>query len=150
MRALGRPVYGYGMTAEPFTRRTLNFAAALGGVATNVDGFRRDADGLLIEQFGLFDNLMIEAGILDSGGVPVVEENPRGAALDPPRRPRTLREHCRGVGANRLADSSILRRARCDGPQGAASIPNSPGSEPRGNSRVTCPIFLPGGASALP
>ena len=45
-------------------------------MATNVDGFRRDADGLLIEQFGLFDNLMIEAGVLDSGGVLVVEEIP--------------------------------------------------------------------------
>ena len=32
--------------------------------------------GLLIEQFGLFDNLMIEAGILGSGGVLVVEEIP--------------------------------------------------------------------------
>ena len=39
-------------------------------------GLRRDADGLLIEQFGRFDNLMIEAGILDSGGVLVVEEIP--------------------------------------------------------------------------
>ena len=76
MRALGRPVYGYATTAEPFTRRTLDFAAAVGGVATSVDGLRRDADGLLIEQFGLFDNLMIEAGILDSGGVLVVEEIP--------------------------------------------------------------------------
>ena len=28
MRALGRPVYGYATTAEPFTRRTLDFAAA--------------------------------------------------------------------------------------------------------------------------
>ena len=76
MRALGRPVYGYATTAEPFTRRTLDFAAAHGGTTTNADGFRRDADGLLIEQFGLFDNLMIEAGFLDSGGVLVVEEIP--------------------------------------------------------------------------
>jgi nucleoside 2-deoxyribosyltransferase len=76
MRALGRPVYGYATTAEPFTRRTLDFAAAHGGTTTNADGFRRDADGLLIEQFGRFDNLMIEAGILDSGGVLIVEEIP--------------------------------------------------------------------------
>jgi nucleoside 2-deoxyribosyltransferase len=76
MRALGRPVYGYATTAEPFTRRTLDFAAAHGGTTTNADGFRRDADGLLIEQFGRFDNLMIEAGIVDSGGVLIVEEIP--------------------------------------------------------------------------
>ena len=51
MRALGRPVYGYATTAKPFTQRTLDLVAA-----------KRDADGLLIEQLGLFDNLMIEAG----------------------------------------------------------------------------------------
>jgi nucleoside 2-deoxyribosyltransferase len=76
MRALGRPVFGYATTATPFTQRTLGFAAAHGGATTNADGFRRDADGMLIEQFGLFDNLMIEAGILGSGGVLLVEEIP--------------------------------------------------------------------------
>ena len=62
MRALGRPVWGYATTAEPFTQRTLAFTAAHGGTTTNADGFSRDADGLLVEQFGRFDNLMIEAG----------------------------------------------------------------------------------------
>jgi nucleoside 2-deoxyribosyltransferase len=76
MRALGRPVYGYATTATPFTWRTLDFAGAHGGATTGADGSRRDADGMLIEQFGLFDNLMIEAGILGSGGVLVVEETP--------------------------------------------------------------------------
>jgi nucleoside 2-deoxyribosyltransferase len=76
MRALGRPVFGYATTATPFTHRTLDFAAAHGGATTNTDGFRRDADGMLIEQFGLFDNLTIEAGILGSGGFLVVEEIP--------------------------------------------------------------------------
>jgi len=76
MRALGRPVFGYATTATPFTQRMLDFAAALGGATTGADGFSRDADGMLIEQFDLFDNLMIEAGILGSGGVLVVEEIP--------------------------------------------------------------------------
>ena len=76
MRALGRPVYGYATTATPFTQRTLDFAAAHGGATAGADGFRRDADGMVIEQFDLFDNLMIEAGILGSGGVLVVEEIP--------------------------------------------------------------------------
>lgn len=65
MRALGRPVYGSATTAKPFTQRTLDLVAA-----------KRDADGLLIEQLGLFDNLMIEAGILNFGGVLIVEEIP--------------------------------------------------------------------------
>ena len=149
MRALGRPVYGYATTAEPFTQRTLDFAAAHGGVTTDVDGFRRDADGLLIEQFGLFDNLMIEAGILASGGVLDCRGNPRGTALDRPRGLRTLRERCRG-GVHSTGWRLIASVARGATGPSAASIPNSPGSEPRGNSRVTCPIFRPGRASALP
>ena len=64
----------YATTAKPFTQRTLDFAAAHGGATTDVDGALRDSDGLSIEQFGRFDNLMIEAGILASGGVLVVEE----------------------------------------------------------------------------
>ena len=76
MRALGRPVCGYATTATAFTQRTLDHAAAHGGATTGADGFSRDAAGMVIEQFGLFDNLMIEAGILGSGGVLVVEAIP--------------------------------------------------------------------------
>jgi nucleoside 2-deoxyribosyltransferase len=76
MRALGRPVCGYATTATPFTQRTLDHAAAHGGATTGADGLSRDAAGMVIEQFGLFDNLMIEAGILGSGGVLVVEAIP--------------------------------------------------------------------------
>ncbi|HME22110.1 MAG TPA: nucleoside 2-deoxyribosyltransferase [Acetobacteraceae bacterium] len=74
MRALGRPVFGYATTATGFTQRTLDFANGRGGISAEPDGSWRDAEGMLIEQFGLFDNLMIEAGILASGGVLVVEE----------------------------------------------------------------------------
>ena len=74
MRALGRPVFGYATTATDFARRTLDFA---GDAASNGPGEAwRDADGMLIEQFGLFDNLMIEAGILASGGALLVAELP--------------------------------------------------------------------------
>jgi len=76
MRALGRPVFGYATTAERFTRRSLDFCAAR-GVAEGDEASWRDADGLLIEQFGLFDNLMIEAGIIGSGGALLIEEIPR-------------------------------------------------------------------------
>jgi nucleoside 2-deoxyribosyltransferase len=76
MRALGRPVYGYATTAAPFLQRTLDFAAAHGGAASGADGSRRDGDGMLIEAFGLFDNLMIEGGIAASGGSLVLAEIP--------------------------------------------------------------------------
>jgi nucleoside 2-deoxyribosyltransferase len=71
MRAIGHPVFGYATTASGFTQRTIDFAGRQGATS---DGLLRDAQGMLIEQFGLFDNLMIEAGILASGGRLVVEE----------------------------------------------------------------------------
>jgi nucleoside 2-deoxyribosyltransferase len=60
MRALGRPVYGWSNDPRPFAERTHSFLRLTGPV---------DADGLLIEDFGLADNLMIEAAITASGGV---------------------------------------------------------------------------------
>src|SRR5690348_7577758 len=74
MRTLGRPVFGYATTAVGFTRRTADFASWQGGVVAGTDGSLRDGEGLLIERFGLFDNLMIEAGIVSSGGALIVDE----------------------------------------------------------------------------
>jgi nucleoside 2-deoxyribosyltransferase len=69
MRALGRKVFGYSTTTAPFTHRTRDYAAAHGGAIAHRDASLRDADGMLIEQFGLADNLMLEAAIVGSGGV---------------------------------------------------------------------------------
>jgi nucleoside 2-deoxyribosyltransferase len=66
-RALGLKLFGYATVATPFLDRTLAAFGASGRRAA--DGSWWDAEGLLIEQFGLFDNLMIEAGIQDSGGI---------------------------------------------------------------------------------
>jgi nucleoside 2-deoxyribosyltransferase len=66
-RALGLKLFGYATVAEPFLARTLK---ALGDKAiARQDGSWLDGDGLLVEQFGLFDNLMIEGGLVGSGGV---------------------------------------------------------------------------------
>ncbi len=70
MRALGRPVFGYATTALPFAERTLDC------LGLSREGIVSDAEGLAIEAFGLFDNLMIQSGIVDSGGVLVVEDCP--------------------------------------------------------------------------
>nr|WP_294516835.1 nucleoside 2-deoxyribosyltransferase [uncultured Rhodopila sp.] len=59
-RGLGLKVFGYATVAAPFLDRTL---AAIGGGRQAPDGSWWDSDGMLVEQFGLFDNLMIEAGI---------------------------------------------------------------------------------------
>jgi len=71
MRALGRPVFGYATTALPFVERTLDC------LGLSREGIVSDAEGMAIEAFGLFDNLMIEAGIIGRGGVLIVEDCPR-------------------------------------------------------------------------
>ncbi len=65
MRGLGRPVFGWTNSGEAFTERTRAFA----GDAATADGDDwRDGEGMLIEAFGLADNLMLEGAILSSGG----------------------------------------------------------------------------------
>lgn len=78
-RALGLKVFGYAATRTPFLPRTLE---ALDGRAQALpDGVWRDPEGLLIEQFGLFDNLMIEGGIIGSGGVLITDTAERWSDL---------------------------------------------------------------------
>lgn len=91
--ALGLMVFGYATTETPFLPRTLAF---LNGTARErPDGAWHDADGLLIEQFGLFDNLMIEGGIAESGGVLIT-----GKAASP--HDLSVFEQCAAVAAAAL------------------------------------------------
>ncbi len=60
-RALGRTLFGWSNDARGLATRTRSLAG-LGDAATH------DADGLLIEDFDLADNLMIEGAILASNG----------------------------------------------------------------------------------
>ena len=55
MRALGRPVFGWSNSTVLFAERTRQFLGAGG-------------DSLMVEDFGMADNLMIEGAILGSGG----------------------------------------------------------------------------------
>jgi nucleoside 2-deoxyribosyltransferase len=93
MRALGRPVFGYATTALPFVERTLDC------LGLSREGVVSDAEGMAIETFGLFDNLMIEGGIIDSGGVLVVEDCPiAGRWTDLRVFERCVREAARILG----------------------------------------------------
>ena len=74
MRALGRPVFGYATTAAAVHAAHAGFASEQGGTSPVSMDRCETPRALLIEQFGLFDNLMIEAGILASGGALIVEE----------------------------------------------------------------------------
>jgi nucleoside 2-deoxyribosyltransferase len=73
-RGLGLKVFGYATIATAFLDRTLS---SIGGGRRESDGSWCDADGLLVEQFGLFDNLMIEGGITASGGTLVRDDQNR-------------------------------------------------------------------------
>jgi nucleoside 2-deoxyribosyltransferase len=101
-RALGRVVYGYTNSTAPFTQRTLDYASAHGGAIASPGRIWRDGDGLLIEQFRRFDNLMIEGGILGSGGALVLPQS------EPADRWRDLGTFKRCV---KLAAVHLSRRA---------------------------------------
>lgn len=64
-RALGLRVMGWSNDARPFAERTRAF---LGDTVADGEGRWRDREGLLVEDFALFDNLMIEGALLASGG----------------------------------------------------------------------------------
>jgi nucleoside 2-deoxyribosyltransferase len=73
-RGLGLKVFGYATVTAGFLDRTLS---SIGGGRQDADGSWRDGEGLLVEQFGLFDNLMIEGGITDSGGALIRDDQDR-------------------------------------------------------------------------
>ncbi len=64
-RALGRPVFGYATAAAGYATRV----RALPGSSHS-----HDAEGLAIESFGLFENLMVSCGIEASGGFTLAED----------------------------------------------------------------------------
>jgi len=92
-RGLGRLVFGYATVTASFHERTLAAVAA----SQDHDGAWRDQDGMLVEQFDLFDNLMIEAGLAASDSVPVREDADRWRDL-------SVFERCVAAAARRLAE----------------------------------------------
>jgi nucleoside 2-deoxyribosyltransferase len=70
MRALGRPVFGWSNIAADFPTRTRRFCDVDGAV---------DGAGMLIEDFGLADNLMIDGAIAASGGMFIRHDCPAGS-----------------------------------------------------------------------
>jgi nucleoside 2-deoxyribosyltransferase len=91
-RGLGRPVFGYATVAASYTGRV---RAAL---ATVPDGSSwRDADDMLVEDFGLHDNLMIDNAVLEAGAI-VTEDCPPEARW----HDLAVFERCVALAASRL------------------------------------------------
>lgn len=67
MRALGKRVCGYSNVAADFVPRTLGFLGA--AARRDAEGRWRDAAAMAVEDFGLADNLMIDGGIHEAGGL---------------------------------------------------------------------------------
>jgi nucleoside 2-deoxyribosyltransferase len=105
-RGLGRKVFGYSNVATPYTARVL---AALVPPATPEGADWRDADGMLVEAFGLHDNLMIDNAVLAAGRL-IVEERP------PARRWRDLDAFERCVVAAAADLCRGLTRSAARGP----------------------------------
>jgi nucleoside 2-deoxyribosyltransferase len=72
MRALGRPVLGYSNDGRLFAERSRAFAGITRGAGGHAHG-DADADGMLIEDFAMADNLMLHGSVVASGGVIDVE-----------------------------------------------------------------------------
>ncbi len=66
-RALGRLVFGYATVGAGYAARVRRLPGS---------GAGRDADGLQIEDFGLFENLMVVCGIEAGGGFVLAEDAP--------------------------------------------------------------------------
>lgn len=66
MRALGRPIFGYTNDDRPFFDRVVEFCG--GTVCERPTGEHEDGEGMAIEPFTLRDNLMLEGGLIASGG----------------------------------------------------------------------------------
>ncbi|MGG5807999.1 nucleoside 2-deoxyribosyltransferase [Falsiroseomonas sp. CW058] len=77
MRALGRAVAGYSNVAADFVPRTLGFLGP--ALRRDAAGRWRDAEDMAVEDFGLADNLMIDGGIHEAGGLLVRRDVPAAA-----------------------------------------------------------------------
>ncbi|WP_370675072.1 nucleoside 2-deoxyribosyltransferase [Pleomorphomonas sp. PLEO] len=68
MCALGRAAYGYTNTARPYFER-LRDDYYHGAIAKTADGATRGPDGMMVEDHGMVDNLMLDGGIETLGGI---------------------------------------------------------------------------------
>ncbi|EKV32457.1 putative Nucleoside 2-deoxyribosyltransferase [Caenispirillum salinarum AK4] len=90
MRALGRPVFCYTASDLLHAERAVRWAGP--AVQERKGEGLEDGDGLLIESFGMVENLMIDGAVEASGGIIVTPETAADPQLD--LRDLTLFEAC--------------------------------------------------------
>ena len=74
MRALGRPIFAYTNDDRLLFDRVVEFCG--GSVRERPTGMHEDSDGMAVESFTLRDNLMLEGGVIGSGGCLVAAPAP--------------------------------------------------------------------------
>jgi nucleoside 2-deoxyribosyltransferase len=79
MCAQGKPAFAYTNVRHDHGERTKAYYA--GQWSVDATGRSRGPDGLMIEDMGFVDNLMLHGGVLNPGGVVVVGDAPKGAEL---------------------------------------------------------------------
>jgi nucleoside 2-deoxyribosyltransferase len=77
MCALGKPVFAYTNVAKDHGERTRDFFG--GAVIFDAEGKPRGPDGILIEDLGFIDNLMLHGGVVRRGGTVVIGDAPPDA-----------------------------------------------------------------------
>jgi len=95
MQGFGKPVFGYTNAADTLLARTP-------GVRRDAKGVWRDRDGLMVEDFGNADNLMLDACLADSGA-PMVRAATTCALAD-----LTGFEPCLRLAAARLRVGGVV------------------------------------------
>ena len=74
MCAQGKPVFAYTNVAKDHGERTREHFA--GVFSIDADGKPRGPDGIMIEDLGFIDNLMLHGGVVRRGGTVVVGNAP--------------------------------------------------------------------------
>lgn len=95
--ALGLPVFGYANVPELQAERVADAGPVWPRQGT--PGVREDADGMMVEDFGLFENLMIDIPIRRCGGDVVAGAVPAGRLY----RDLSVFERCLALTARALA-----------------------------------------------
>lgn len=81
MRALGRPVFCYTASDLLHAERAVRWAGA--AVRERKGEGLEDGDGLLIENFGMVENLMIDGAVDASGGTIITPDTAADPSVDP-------------------------------------------------------------------
>lgn len=109
MCAQGKPVFAYTNVAKDHGARLRDL---FGGIVTlDAEGRPRGPDGIMIEDLGFIDNLMLHGGVVRRGGTVVIGDAPPDALYTDLHAFKEVLEICRGEAWLRRQDLGKSRHA---------------------------------------